>query len=127
MHSSPTFQTMFSNPGNPGRCFDDSVDLTEVLKNHYDPEQAKAKIAEVHNWLNKTNTLSDEDKAKLGWKQAYNLTTWEEFPGEVISISNVILSRIGLKSGGGNAADAVKEAKSMRETVKRRSSVLSDE
>jgi len=100
------------------------VDLTEALSNHYDPELAKSKLVEVHNWLKKDATLSEGEQAKLGWKQAYNLTTWEEFPGEVVSISNVILSRIGLKSGGGNSEGAVKEAKIMRGIV-RRSSLLS--
>lgn len=112
------------SPGNPGRSYDDSVDLTEALKNHYDPGLAKSKIVEVHNWLKKASTLSEEERAKLGWKQAYNLTTWEEFPGEVITLSNVILARMGIKSGGGKSEDAVEEAKVMRGIV-RRSSLLS--
>ena len=39
-------------------------------------------------------------------------------------MSNVILSRMGLKSGGGNSKDAVEEAKVMRGVV-RRSSLMS--
>lgn len=108
--------------GNPGRSYDESVDLTEALKRHYDPELAKSKLVEVHNWLKKDNIQSEEEKTKLGWKQAYNLTTWEEFPGEVLTISKVILARIGLKSGGGNSKDAVEEAKIMRDVVRRKSS-----
>ncbi|KAL7495400.1 hypothetical protein ACHAWT_003860 [Skeletonema menzelii] len=113
------------NAGNPGRAFDDSVDLTEALKDHYDPEQAKAKLQEVHNWF-KTDAakISDEEKEKLGWKQAYNLTTWEEFPGEVISVSNVLLGRMGLKGGTGPSETVKAEAVSMRGLV-RRSSLLS--
>jgi len=109
---------------NPGRSFDESVDLTKALSNHYDPELAKAKLAEVHNWLTKDATLSEEEKVKLGWKQAYNLTTWEEFPGDDLCMSGVILRRMGIKSSGGNIEDAVKEAKVMRGIV-RKSSLLS--
>ncbi|KAL9179812.1 hypothetical protein ACHAXT_007782 [Thalassiosira profunda] len=109
------------NPGNPGRSYDESVDLTEALKDHYDPELAKKKLAEVSSWLNKEASLSDEEKASLGWKQAYSLTTWEEFPGEVITISNVLLGRMGLKSLGGNIEEAAEEAKVMRGVVKRSS------
>eukprot|EP00566_Odontella_aurita_P005356 CAMPEP_0113546118 /NCGR_PEP_ID=MMETSP0015_2-20120614/11632_1 /TAXON_ID=2838 /ORGANISM="Odontella" /LENGTH=618 /DNA_ID=CAMNT_0000446545 /DNA_START=8 /DNA_END=1864 /DNA_ORIENTATION=+ /assembly_acc=CAM_ASM_000160 len=112
------------NTGNPGRSFDESVDLTEALKDHYDPELAKSKLVEVHNWLKKDASMTDEDKAERGWKQAYNLTTWEEFPGEVVSASNVLLSRMGIKKGGGNKKEAVEEAKSMRGIVRRKSSLI---
>jgi len=114
------------NAGNPGRAFDDSVDLTEALKDHYDPEQAKAKLQEVHDWFKADAAkISEEEKEKLGWKQAYNLTTWEEFPGEVVSVSNVLLGRMGLKSGGGPSKTVKAEAVSMRGLVRRRSSLMS--
>ena len=115
------------NSGNPGRAFDDSVDLTEALKDHYDPEQAKAKLQEVHNWFkaDAAAKITDEEKVKLGWKQAYNLTTWEEFPGEVISVSNILLGRMGLKSGGGPSKSVTAEAVNMRGVVRRRSSLVS--
>ena len=109
------------NAGNPGRCFDPSVDLTEALKNHYNPELVKSKIAEVHAWLNKDSSLTEEEK--IGWKRAYNLTTWEEFPGETLTISAILLSRMGLKNTGGNNTNATKEAKVMRGIV-RRSSIM---
>ena len=112
------------NPGNPGRAFDESIDLTEALKNHYNPDLAKSKLVEVHNWLCKDTNISDNEKLRLGWKKAYNLTTWEEFPGEVISVSNVILSRMGIKSGGGNADGAKEEAGVMRGKVRKSSSSL---
>jgi len=48
----------------------------------------------------------------------------EEFPGEVISVSNVLLSRMGIKSGGGNQKDAIEEASSLRGAVRRRSSLV---
>jgi len=48
----------------------------------------------------------------------------EEFPGEVISVSNVLLSRMGIKSGGGNQKDAIEEASGLRGAVRRRSSLV---
>lgn len=69
------------NPGNPGRSLDESIDLTEALKDHYDPELVKSKLAECKEWLKKDSKLTEEEKSKRGWKKAYNLTTWEEFPG----------------------------------------------
>lgn len=114
------------NPGNPGRAFDDSVDLTEALKDHFDPEQAKAKLQEVHNWFKADAVkITEEEKVKLGWKQAYNLTTWEEFPGEVVSVSNVLLGRMGLKGGTGPTKTVAAEAVSMRGVIRRKSSLLS--
>lgn len=83
-----------------------------------------SKLVEVHNWLKKDASHSDEEKKVLGWTRAYNLTTWEEYPGEIISVSNVLLSRMGLKSGGGNNKDALEEAKAMRGIVRRKSSLL---
>ena len=146
---------LHSNPGNPGRSYDDNVDLTEALKDHYNPELAKKKLREVHEWLKSDTSLSEDEKNNLGWQQAYNLTTWgklqnmfisyelqcqcilsisnlhfftynniEEFPGEVISVSNVLLSRMGIKSGGGNQKDAVAEANDLRGAVRRRSSLV---
>lgn len=114
------------NPGNPGRAFDDSVDLTEALKDHFDPEQAKAKLQEVHNWFKADAVkITEEEKVKRGWKQAYNLTTWEEFPGEVVSVSNVLLGRMGLKGGTGPTKTVAAEAVSMRGVIRRKSSLLS--
>ena len=69
-------------PGNPGRGFDESVDLTEALKEHYNPELALMKLKEVHGFLRKGSDLSDDQRKKLGWQEAYNLTTWKEFAGD---------------------------------------------
>lgn len=121
------FFHLSSDSGNPGRGYDESVDLTEALKNHYDPELAISKLVEVHNWLKKDTSLTEGEKAKLGWERAYNLTTWEEFPGEVLTVSGVLLSRLGIKSGGGNSEDAVEEAKVMRGIVRRASSLMVSE
>ncbi|KAL7504236.1 hypothetical protein ACHAXN_002238 [Cyclotella atomus] len=110
------------NPGNPGRSFDATVDLSEALKDHYNPELAKQKLAEVHEWLNKDAKITDEERAAKGWSRAYNLTTWGEFPGEVVSISNVLLGRMGLRTIGGPTKAAADESEQMREVVRRRSS-----
>jgi hypothetical protein len=72
----------FSNSAHPGRSFDATVDLTKALKDHYNPELAKQKLAEVHEWLKKDAKLTDEERAAVGWSRGYNLTTWGEFPGE---------------------------------------------
>jgi len=50
--------------------------LTEALKDHYNPELAKKKLREVHEWLKADASISEDEKNCLGWKQAYNLTTW---------------------------------------------------
>jgi hypothetical protein len=113
-----------SNSGNPGRFYDDKVNLTEALKHHYDPELAIAKLVEVHNWLKKGSILSDKEKEELGWTQAYNLTTWEEYPTEIITVSRILLARMGIMSGGGNSEVAVEEARLMRGVVRRKSSLV---
>lgn len=121
-----------SNSGNPGRFFDETVDLAEALKNHYDPELVRLKLAEVHKWLKKDTNLSDTEKDELGWKKGYNLTTWEEFPGDLSTaksssglISKILLARAGIVSAGGNIEDAVAEADVMRGIVRRSSLVFS--
>jgi len=87
----------FRNAGNPGRFFDPEVDLTEALKDHYNPELAKKKIAECHEWLNKNAKFTDEERATNGWSRAYNLTTWGEYPGK---ISFVLLDRVDTSGPG---------------------------
>ena len=121
-----------SNSGNPGRFFDETVDLAEALKNHYDPQLVRLKLAEVHKWLKKDTNLSDTEKDELGWKKGYNLTTWEEFPGDLSTaksssglISKILLARAGIVSAGGNIEDAVAEADVMRGIVRRSSLVFS--
>lgn len=75
-----------SNAGNPGRSYDATVDLTEALKDHYNPELVKQKLAEVHGWLNKDAKITDQDRAEKGWSRAYNLTTWGQFPGKTLTM-----------------------------------------
>ena len=59
------------------------MDLTDALKNHYNPSLVLKKIKEAHNWLNQDRKFSDEELAEQGWKKGYNLTVWTEMPGEI--------------------------------------------
>mmetsp|Transcript_20374 Transcript_20374/g.30629 ORF Transcript_20374/g.30629 Transcript_20374/m.30629 type:complete len:653 (-) Transcript_20374:120-2078(-) len=84
--------------GNSGRALQEDVDLTEALKDHYDPDLAKSKLKEAHNWLTKTNEfLNDEKRKEKEWDEGYSLTTWVEFPGDVTAsdfISKLLLQNL---------------------------------
>ena len=58
------------------------MDLTDALKDHYNPELVKQKLAECHEWLKKDSKFTDDERTIKGWNRAYNLTTWGEFPGK---------------------------------------------
>lgn len=107
--------------GNPGRSFDESVDLTEALKDHYNPKLALKKLKEVHDWLKRSNTINEDQREERGWQKAYSLTPWKEFPGD-ITVSAVIGGRLctmaGLATGTGPSTEAQVEAKTMRELVR---------
>ena len=72
------------------------MDLTEALKDHYNPELAKQKLAECHEWLNKDVKFTDEERAEKGWSRAYNLTAWGEFPGTFQITAKQFLFSLGL-------------------------------
>jgi len=77
--------------GNPGRCFDGSIDIVEVLKDHYNPELAKERIMETIELLGGDAKFTDEDRKKHDAEVAYDLSSWEDFPGrENVSFSAVI-------------------------------------
>ena len=77
--------------GNPGRAFDNSIDLVEVLKDHYNPELAKERIMEVIELLGADAKFTDEDRKKHDAELAYDLSSWEDFPGrESLSIKNIL-------------------------------------
>ena len=81
----------------------ESVNLTEALQNHYNPTLALEKLAETHKWLSRSNPpLTDEQLAERGWKKAYNLTVWDEMPGEVDMTSNnpMLGMLFGMLTGG---------------------------
>ena len=103
---------------NAGRSFQSDVDLSDALSSHFDAELLKKKLVECHDWLNsKTDEPTDEEKKEQGWDQAYNLTVWEEFPGQP-TVSGVLLQnmtggRMGITGTGPTRASMV-EAKNMR-------------
>ena len=110
-----------------GRSLDDSVDLSEALKNHYNPELAMQKLNEVHNWLSSKETpesgYSDEDLVKMGFAKGYNLTAWTEIPGELDStmIGKLLVTvftggRMGFVTGPGSSFR--KEAKQLRDALR---------
>ena len=77
--------------GNPGRCFDDSIDIVEVLKDHYNPELAKERIMETIELFGADAKFTDEDRKKHDAELAYDLSSWEDFPGrENMSVKSVI-------------------------------------
>jgi len=63
------------NPGNSGRSFDETVDLAEALKSHYDPELAMKKLKEVHDWMKKGNEITEADKEERGWQQGEDIVS----------------------------------------------------
>lgn len=77
------------NFGNPGLSFDPDQDLTAALSKHYNSELVKEKLAECHDTLKKENADKVADKASA--ELAYDLTTWEDYPGVTISLSKVML------------------------------------
>jgi len=112
--------------GNSGRGFQPDQDFTDVLKDHYNPELAKEKIAETHRWLKKGSkeTFTQEERTAMGWEEAYSLTVWEEFAGDpsFISPAKVILQNL---SGGwfgiNNSRDrkqSLSKAKSLRSSIR---------
>jgi len=112
---------------NAGRSFDESVDLTKALENHYNPELAMKKLREAHKLLSSKDVPSpgytDEELAEMGFQKGYNLTTWEEMPGAVDSnaIKKVLLQvvtggRMGFVTGPGYSVR--QEARGLRDRLK---------
>ena len=109
-------------PFNAGRSYDSTVDLTEALSGHYDPNLALKKLKECHSWLNSGVTYTDEELNEKGWSRGYNLTVWEEFPGEAISPGKVLLQavtrgRAGI-TGTGPTEQSGNESSSLRSYCK---------
>jgi len=80
--------------GNPGLSFDPDFDYTEALAKHYNPSLALEKMKEVHSWLKKDAIFSEEEIKERGWDSAYDLQTWEIFPGGEVTISQVLLQNV---------------------------------
>ena len=110
--------------GNIGRCYDDKVDLTKALGKHYNPSLAMTKVLEMQEIFG--GVLSDSHNGKETderWQKGYDLTVWEEMPGEIDSrdIMKVVLQgltggRMGL-IGSGPGVSFRMEATKYRETI----------
>jgi hypothetical protein len=108
--------------GNPGRGYDEKVDLTTALAKHYDPAAALAKIEETVALLKKASKkLSTEQKLKFGWNDAYDLRPWHEYPDSFrMTIPGVVLQNVTggwLGSGGGPTKDDLDFTSKLRRTV----------
>ena len=112
---------------NAGRCYyQDDVDLSDALQNHMDAELVKKKLAECHEWLNsKNDELTEKERKERGWDEAYNLTVWQEHPGQPtisgVLLQNVTGGRMGI-TGTGRTRQSIAEAKSMRASFRIQSS-----
>jgi hypothetical protein len=77
------------NDGNPMRSLDDedTINLSKLLEDHYDPRLAETRIRQVHSMLGggsggsgTTNALLTESERKeIGWDAAYDLRPWPEY------------------------------------------------
>jgi len=108
--------------GNPGRSYDSSSDLGDAFQNHFDCPSAIRRIKETHEILTKAAmTMSDSDRTKMGWDEAYDLRPWHEFPDtDRISISGVLLQNISfgfLGAGGGPTKDSLRNGSLLREHI----------
>lgn len=79
-----------------GRAYDNSINLTKALANHFDPALALKRIQETHEWLKDTRRKTNDELAELGWTRGYDLTAWEEMPGRLDSraVQQVLLQTI---------------------------------
>lgn len=103
--------------GNLGRSYCAKTDLSEALAEHPDPDLVKAKMLEVHQWLTGKKALPDEDRQLKGWAKAYDLRAWENFPGDVPSLTGVLLQNLTfgmVGSHGGPTNSAAQYSKELR-------------
>ena len=102
------------------------MDLSDALKNHYNPELAMKKLMEAHKWLSSKQTpksgYSNSDLADMGFQKGYNLTAWTEIPGELDStmigkllITIVTGGRMGFITGPGYSFK--REAQQLRDAL----------
>jgi hypothetical protein len=104
------------------RAPDDSIDYTQVLSSHYDPELAEEKIKEVHALLGRPAKIwTAEERSKRGWEEAYDLRPWTEFPDtERMSIPGLVLQNMTagyFGNGGGPTAETVNLGQRIREFI----------
>jgi predicted aldo/keto reductase-like oxidoreductase len=115
------------NTGNPGRAYDPSVDLTQALKHHYDPELVLQKLKECHGWFTNDNKgtladkLSPDERKARGWDEAYDLRPWHEFPDmDRMTVKGVMLQNLTggwLGIGGGPTTESKDYGALLRATL----------
>lgn len=114
---------MKMSDANPCISFDPNVDLTKALSKHYNPKLAKEKLIEAHSWLCKDTTFTEEELAARGWNAAYDLQTWDIFPGTDVDpikivLQNITRGRYGLKDSGPSDETWLATVKAMRAMYK---------
>jgi hypothetical protein len=100
--------------GNMGRCYQPDFDYRPALAQHFDPEAALAKMAEVHSWLSKKANV---DREALECEVAYDLRVWMGYPGDDVSVTGVVLQNLTfgiLGCGGGPTKSAAANAAALR-------------
>ena len=88
---------------NPGRHWDPKVNYDAALEGNRFKKEIVERMEETHNWLNsKTGTLGKTDN------EAYTLKTWESFPGDDITVGQVILQNVsgGMAGAGGGTTSS---------------------
>jgi hypothetical protein len=104
------------------RAPDDSIDLAEILSDHFDSKLAAKRIKEVYQLLGTSeNGLHKEEMRKRGWDAAYDLRPWNEFPdAKNASATKVVLANLtsGLfGNGGGPTKQSIDLCAHLREVV----------
>ena len=112
-----------SPPGNPVRSIDDSLNLPELLKGHYDPAAAAKKIRESEDFWARAikKDLTSTERKEKGWDQAYDLRPWHEFPdSERANVLGVVLQNVTrgtFGSGGGPTAESTDLGAKIRKAI----------
>lgn len=116
------------DPGNSGCAYDASIlkkNDSSLWRDHFDPEGLRRRLADAHDWLSGAG-LSEEQRRDRGWTPAYDLSTWEDFPGDPtrLTATRVLTSSLtGGRRGINNDAERRRtagEAAVARERVKAR-------
>ena len=95
--------------GNMGRAYLPGMDYRKALSDHVNATSAVTKLQQVHTWMTSTsrNDNDQDDDDTKGWKAAYDLRVWDEFPGDSVAPHAVLLqcfTRGWLGCGGGPTA-----------------------
>ena len=82
--------------GNPGCSYDKKYDYTAALKDHYSPDLAIEILEKADSIFNSSAQLSDVDIKEYETEIAYDLSTWDDFPGNLnnIGLGSVVLQAV---------------------------------